>query len=134
MLALLFKHTTVVLVVSICLMAQKFLLAILPVDNVTEKLLVEINPVYITLPPTWCYFCVQLYITSSNRLLPHWSIQKMDISLLQAGVSENYFFFFHRSLFFCCHSNPTHLALRSHKHSLLHHGRLGCFLAEHVAV
>lgn len=48
MLALPFEHTTVVLVVSVCLMAQKFLLAILPVDTVTEKLLVEINPVYIT--------------------------------------------------------------------------------------
>jgi len=40
-------------------MAQKFLLAILPVDNVTEKLLIEINPVYITfyLQPGVTFVC-----------------------------------------------------------------------------
>lgn len=41
------EHTAVVLVVSVCLMSQTFLLVILPEDSITEKLLVEINTVYI---------------------------------------------------------------------------------------
>lgn len=54
------------LAVIFCLMSQTFLLVILPVDSVTEKLLVEINPVYIT-----CFISnlvLLLFATLHNKL------------------------------------------------------------------
>lgn len=53
------EHTAAEQVGSICLMSQTFVLVTLPEDSITEKLLVEINPVYITfyLQPGVTFVC-----------------------------------------------------------------------------